>query len=78
VREGKNLKGRFLELLFKTVAKGKLEKAFAGRVAAIEARTSSRRPPTRALAPWPQRLNTSSGTAPERGGDHGVGASPLR
>jgi len=38
VREGKNLKGRFLELLFKTVAKGKLEKAFAGSVAAIEAR----------------------------------------
>jgi hypothetical protein len=38
VREGKNLKGRFLELLFKTVAKAKLEKAFVGSVTAIEAR----------------------------------------
>ena len=37
VREGKNLKGRFLELLFKTVAKGKLANAFVGSVAAIEA-----------------------------------------
>jgi hypothetical protein len=38
VREGKNLKGRFFALLFKTVAKSKLEKAFTGSVTAIEAR----------------------------------------
>jgi hypothetical protein len=46
VREGKNLKGRFLELVFKTVGKGKLEKAFRNSVKAIEARhytTDSRR-----------------------------------
>ena len=35
---GKNLKGRFLELVFKTVGKGKLEKAFVNSVAAVEAR----------------------------------------
>jgi hypothetical protein len=38
VREGKNFKGRFLELVFKTVGKGKLEKAFVNSVKAIEAR----------------------------------------
>jgi hypothetical protein len=38
VREGKNLRGRFLELVFKTVGKSKLEKAFTGSVKAIEAR----------------------------------------
>jgi hypothetical protein len=38
VREGKNFKGRFLELLFRTVAKSKLEKAFVNSVKAIEAR----------------------------------------
>ena len=38
VREGKNLKGRVLELVFKTVGKGKLEKAFVNSVAAVEAR----------------------------------------
>ncbi len=38
VREGKNLKGRFFALVFKTVGKGKLEKAFAGSVKAVEAR----------------------------------------
>jgi len=38
VREDKNLKGRFFALVFKTVGKGKLEKAFAGSVKAIEAR----------------------------------------
>ena len=39
VREGKNLRGRFFALVFKTVAKGKLEKAFTGSVKAIEARS---------------------------------------
>ncbi len=38
VREGKNLKGRLLGLVLRTVGKSKLEKAFVGSVAAIEAR----------------------------------------
>ena len=38
VREGKNLKGRLLELVFKTVGKKKLETAFLNSVKAIEAR----------------------------------------
>jgi hypothetical protein len=38
VREGKNLKGRFLELVFRTVGKSKLDTAFANSVKAIEAR----------------------------------------
>ena len=38
VREGKNLKGRFFELVFRTVGKSKLEKAFVNSVKAIEAR----------------------------------------
>jgi hypothetical protein len=40
VREGKNLKGRVLGLVLGTVGKGRLEKAFAGAVKAIEARNS--------------------------------------
>jgi hypothetical protein len=50
VREGKNLKGRFLELVFRTVGKSKLETAFENSVKAIEARSyapttpDSRRP----------------------------------
>jgi hypothetical protein len=39
VREGKNLKGRFFELVFRTVGKSKLEKAFVNSVKAIEARS---------------------------------------
>jgi hypothetical protein len=38
VREGKNLKGRFLELVFETVGRSKLENAFVNSVKAIEAR----------------------------------------
>ena len=38
VREGKNLKGRFLAVVFRTVGKSKLETAFANSVKAIEAR----------------------------------------
>jgi len=38
VRDGKNLKGRFLGLVLGTVGKGNLEKAFANSVRAIEAR----------------------------------------
>ena len=39
VREGKNLKGRFLALVFRTVGRSKLEKAFVNSVKAIEARS---------------------------------------
>jgi hypothetical protein len=54
VREGKNLKGRFLELVFRTVGKSKLEKAFVNSVKAIEARnyeptTADSRTPTTAI-----------------------------
>jgi hypothetical protein len=38
VREGKNLKGRFLGIVLGTVGKGVLAKAFANTVKAIEAR----------------------------------------
>jgi hypothetical protein len=38
VREGKNLKGRFLGLVLRTVGKSKLEKAFVNSVKAVEAR----------------------------------------
>jgi hypothetical protein len=37
VREGKNVKGRFFALVFKTVGRSKLEKAFVNSVKAIEA-----------------------------------------
>jgi hypothetical protein len=37
VREGKNLRGRFFALIFKTVGRRKLEKAFVNSVKAIEA-----------------------------------------
>jgi hypothetical protein len=38
VREGKNLKGRFLGVVLGTVGKGVLRKAFEGSVKAVEAR----------------------------------------
>ena len=38
VREGKNLKGRFLGLVLGSVGKSRLEKAFANSIKAIEAR----------------------------------------
>ena len=38
IREGKNLKGRFLGFVLRTVGRSKLEKAFANSVKAIEAR----------------------------------------
>jgi hypothetical protein len=40
VREGKNLRGRFLGLVLGTVGKGKLEKALGVTVKAIEARNA--------------------------------------
>jgi hypothetical protein len=44
VREGKNLKGRFLGVVLGTIGKGKLEKAFVNAVKAIEARNNDRAP----------------------------------
>jgi len=41
VREGKNLKGRFLGVVLGTVGKGRLEKAFVNSVKAIEARNTT-------------------------------------
>jgi hypothetical protein len=48
VREGKNLKGRLLELVFRTVGKSKLHDAFVNSVKAIEARNY--KPTTAAIA----------------------------
>jgi hypothetical protein len=42
VREGKNLKGRFLGLVLGTVGKSVLAKAFASSVKAVEARNTAR------------------------------------
>jgi hypothetical protein len=42
IREGKNLRGRFLGLVLRTVGKSKLEKAFEGSVKAVEARDHRR------------------------------------
>jgi hypothetical protein len=42
IREGKNLKGRFLGLVLRTVGKSKLEKAFEGSVKAVEDRNYER------------------------------------
>ena len=55
VREGKNLKGRLLELVFRTVGRSKLEKAFSNSVKAIEASnydpaSADSRTPTSAFA----------------------------
>ena len=41
VREGKNIKGRMLELVLGTIGRGVLEKAFANSVKAIEARNAA-------------------------------------
>jgi hypothetical protein len=38
VRDGKNLKGRLLGLVLRTIGKGVLERAFVNSVKAIEAR----------------------------------------
>jgi hypothetical protein len=43
VREGKNLKGRFLGFLLGSIGKGVLEKAFANSVKAIEVRNAAAR-----------------------------------
>jgi hypothetical protein len=42
VREGKNLRGRFLEIVLRTVGKGRLESAFEKAVKAVEARNEGR------------------------------------
>ena len=45
VREGKNLKGRFLGIVLGTVGKGVLKKAFDSSVTAIEARSNGKGAP---------------------------------
>jgi hypothetical protein len=50
VREGKNLKGRFLGLVLRTVGKSKLEKAFEGSVKAVEAKQYEVDAPAAAIA----------------------------
>jgi len=47
VREGKNLKGRLLGLVLRTIGRSVLEKAFVNSVRAIEARNSSDYHPSR-------------------------------
>jgi hypothetical protein len=44
VREGKNLKGRLLGLVLKTIGRSVLEKAFENSVKAIEARNGAAKP----------------------------------
>lgn len=44
VREGKNLKGRFLGIVLGTVGKGVLQKAFVNSVKAVEAQNATRAP----------------------------------
>ena len=51
VREGKNVRGRLLELVFRTVGRSKLETAFVNSVKAIEARNYE--PAAGAQAPAP-------------------------
>jgi len=41
VRDPKNIRGRFLDLVLRTVGKGNLEKAFANFVKAVEARSAA-------------------------------------
>jgi hypothetical protein len=41
VREGKNVKGRMLGLVLRTIGRSVLEKAFANSVKAVEARTGA-------------------------------------
>ena len=43
IREGKNLKGRLLGLVLGSIGKGKLAKAFANTVKAIETRSDASR-----------------------------------
>jgi hypothetical protein len=43
VREGKNLKGRVLGLVLRTVGRGVLEKAFKSSIKAIEVRNGAAR-----------------------------------
>jgi len=45
VREGKNLKGRFLGVVLGSVGKGRVERAFEQAVRAIEARAQGASPP---------------------------------
>jgi hypothetical protein len=44
VRDGKNLKGRFLGLVLKTIGRSVLEKAFENSVKAVETRNNAAKP----------------------------------
>jgi hypothetical protein len=57
VRDGKNLKGRMVGLVLGTIGKRVLEKAFAGSVKAIEARSAG------AAGSPPEATAATSGTA---------------
>ena len=50
VREGRNLKGRLLGLVLRTIGRGVLEKAFVNSVKAIEARNGAASKPATSLA----------------------------
>jgi hypothetical protein len=50
IREGKNLKGKFLGLVLGTVGKGKLRKALDNTTKAIEARNAAPQSATRVAA----------------------------
>jgi hypothetical protein len=50
VREGKNIKGRLLGLVLRTIGRGVLEKAFQNSVKAIEERYSADEQPAASLA----------------------------
>ena len=50
VREGKNVKGKLLGLVLRTIGRGVLEKAFENSVKAIEVRNSAVREPDASLA----------------------------
>ena len=62
VREGKNLKGRLLGLVLRTIGKGVLERAFVNSVHAIEARNAEERVGSSASlsAESPSRSSNSS------------------
>lgn len=57
VREGKNLKGRLLGAILGSIGTGKLTKAFATSVAAIEARAEAERPKDIASYQQPTQLH---------------------
>jgi hypothetical protein len=64
VHEGKNLKGRLLGLVLRTVGKSRLQTAFLNSVRRSRQGTTSRRQPTHVLRPWRSRRNRLAREAP--------------